>query len=74
MSADDRPPDPAAADDERLDPVAVDVYPDGVFALSERYDALEGEDGRTTVYDRENPEAWIRSEVAVALDDGVSMR
>lgn len=74
MSADDRPPYPAAPDAEGWEPAAVDVYPDGVFALSSRYDALEGEDGRTTIYDRENPEAWIRSEVAIALDDGVSMR
>lgn len=72
MSTEDRSRRPADAD--AWDPASVAVYPDGVFALSSRYDALEGEDGRVTIYDREEPGAWIRSEFAITVDDSFPMR
>lgn len=33
-----------------------------------RYTALEAEDGVLVIFDRENPDAWIQSDHAVALD------
>jgi hypothetical protein len=74
MSTEDRRRRGARSDEAEWEPAALDVYPDGVFAQSSRYDALEGENGRTTIFDRDNPKAWIRSEVAIALDDGFPMR
>mgnify|MGYP006297040241 CR=1 FL=1 len=57
-----------ATDDEPADATAQGTDDEGEPPVSERYGAIEMDNGDVVVYDQERSSAWLQSDLAVPVD------